>query len=245
MARDPMQNALDEHAAAYEGNSPYDLDNGILMRWYARRVVELTRGARAVLELGLGHGFTAQVFAPEFEDYTILEGSAAVIAAFRRRCPGFRGRIVEGFFEDYAPPAPFDVVIMGFVLEHVEDPEGLLRRYGRLLGPGGRLFVAVPNAASMNRRLGHLAGLLPDLLQLSQHDLDLGHRRYFTTESLREAVERAGGEVVRMEGIYLKPLTTEQLRSLGLSPRIFEALCQLGTAYPELCCGLLAEVRFP
>lgn len=239
-----MSNPLDKHVVAYEGKSVYDFDNRILLTWYARRILELARGATALLELGLGHGFAAQVFSGHFARHVVLEGSAAVIAHFRQHHPGFGAEIVETYFETYAAKEKFDAIVMGFVLEHVEDPVALLRRYRGFLAPGGRIYAAVPNAASMNRRLGHYAGLLPDLFQLSQNDLDLGHRRFFTVDSLREDVRKAGGRVDRMEGIYLKPLTTAQLLALNLDERIIDGLCQLGVGYPELSCGLLAEVTF-
>ena len=45
-----------------------------------------------------------------------------------------------------------------------------------------------------------------------------------------------------MEGIYLKPFTTNQILSLDLDRSIIESLCALGVDYPELSCGLLAEI---
>jgi trans-aconitate methyltransferase len=239
-----MSDELDRHVVAYEGRSIYDFDNRILLDWYSRRILELTTGASSLLELGLGHGFTAQVFGGRFERYRILEGSQAVIANFRKNFPGLDPEIVQTSFDEYAAQEKFDVVVMGFVLEHVEDPVGLLRRYQGLVAPEGSVFVAVPNAETMNRRLGNLAGILPDLSQLSQNDLDLGHRRSFTTESLTKTIRDAGGRVERLEGIFLKPLTTAQLLSLDLDERILEGMCQLGVDYPELSCGLLAEVAF-
>jgi hypothetical protein len=54
---------------------------------------------------------------------------------------------------------------------------------------------------SMNRRLGHLAGLLPDLNALSERLL-LGHKRYYTVDSLQAELRDAGYQVERVEGIY-------------------------------------------
>lgn len=104
------------------------------------------------------------------------------------------------------------------------------------------MFVTVPNAEVLNRKLGHLAGMLPDMQALSDHDLLLGHKRYYTVNSLKKDVEEAGYRVTRTEGIYLKPLTTSQMLSLKLDSRIIDALCTVGIDYPELSCGILLEL---
>ena len=57
-----MKNQLDKYIMAYEGKTIYDFDNDILLNWYPKRIIELTKGATSILELGLGHGFTVQIF---------------------------------------------------------------------------------------------------------------------------------------------------------------------------------------
>lgn len=47
---------------------------------------------------------------------------------------------VQDIFK-WAPTKPCDVIVMGEVLEHVEDPESLLRRAASFLAPDGRLFI--------------------------------------------------------------------------------------------------------
>jgi len=94
----------------------------------------------------------------------------------------------------------------------------------------------------MNRRLGHLAGMLPDMEALSENDLVLGHQRYFTVRSLTQLVSDAGYKLETMEGIYLKPFATSQLLSLNLDTKVIRALCEMGVDYPELSCGLLAQL---
>lgn len=239
-----MNDRLDQYVATYEGNTLYDFDNRILLNWYPRRILDLTPGASSLLELGLGHGFAAQVFAGHFARHTILEGSPAVIAHFRKNHPQFNAEIVETYFEKFDAKRKYDIIVMGFVFEHVENPVALLQRFKDFLSPGGKVFVAVPNAESMNRQLGQYAGLLPDLFQLSQNDIQSGHLRYYTTKSIREDIQKAGGRVDRMEGLFLKPFTTTQLLTLKLDEKIIDALCQLGRRYPELSLGILAEVGF-
>lgn len=40
--------------------------------------------------------------------------------------------------------ASFDTVIMNDFMEHISDPEGVLRESLRLLAPGGRIFINFP-----------------------------------------------------------------------------------------------------
>ena len=51
------------------------------------------------------------------------------------------------------PDEHFDVVSLIEVLEHVLDPEDLLREASRLLRPGGALIATTPNIGSLNYRL--------------------------------------------------------------------------------------------
>ncbi|MDR7271876.1 SAM-dependent methyltransferase [Pelomonas saccharophila] len=237
-----MTNTLDAHVEAYSGKNLYDFDNEILLNWYPQRIALHSAGARSLLELGLGHGFSTDNFSRLFDRHLVLEGSGAVIENFQRRFPACRAEVVETYFENFDTDERFDVIVMGFILEHVDDPRLIIERYKHLLAPGGRMFIAVPNAAVMNRRLGHLAGLLPDMEALSENDLLLGHKRYYTVETLSADVEQVGCQVDRLEGIYLKPLTTRQMVSLNLSPDLIQSLCRLGVDYPELSCGILAEI---
>jgi len=132
---------------------------------------------------------------------------------------------------------------LGFILEHVDNPVQIMNRYKQFLAPGGKLFIAVPNAEVLNRRLGNLAGLLPNIQALSDNDLILGHKRFYSVKTLNDDVKNAGFEIVRMEGIYLKPFTTEQMLSLQFKKNIFDALCEVGVAYPELSCGILGQLK--
>ena len=238
-----MKPDLNKHVTAYQGNTLYDFDNEVLLTWYASRIVALEGRAESVLELGLGHGHTARVFASHFKEYTILDGSAAVIENFKAHNPECRARIFQSLFEEYEGREDYDIVVLGFVLEHVDDPVFVIRHFMRNVRPGGRMYIAVPNAEVLNRRLGRLAGMLPDIQRLSENDLLLGHQRYYTMQSLTSDIIKAGCEIEKTEGIYLKPFTTEQILSLHLDRKVITALCEVGIQYPELCCAIMVSIR--
>ncbi|MBN8767109.1 MAG: class I SAM-dependent methyltransferase [Thiobacillus sp.] len=237
-----MGNALDDHVRAYQGENLYDFDNLIQLKWYPERIAQFSAGATSLLELGLGHGITADVFGQYFKRHVVIDASPAVIENFRRRFPGSKAEIVESYFESFGTDERFDVIVCGYILEHVDDPVRILKHFRRFLAPGGRMFVTVPNAEVLNRKLGHLAGMLPDMQALSEHDRLLGHQRYYTVGSLRKDIEESGYEIRRLEGIYLKPLTTRQMIALDLDENIIRALCEVAIDYPELSCGILAEL---
>jgi trans-aconitate methyltransferase len=237
-----LNNRLDVHVAAYEGENIYDFDNEILLTWYPKRIAHVIKDPRSVLDLGLGHGFATEIFSGRCGRHVVLEGSPAVTQNFKLRFPDNRSEVIETYFEEFDTEERFDLIVMGFILEHVDDPLLILNRFRKFLTPTGKLFVAVPNAEVMNRRLGHLAGILPDMEALSENDLLLGHQRYFTVDSLTKLVSDAGYKIEKMEGIYLKPFATSQILSLNLATDIIQALCEIGIEYPELSCAMLAQL---
>lgn len=234
-------NVLDTHLKAYQKSYIYEFDNQIQMNWYPKRVVSEKQEGASLLELGLGHGITTNYYSNFFERHLVLDASPAVISYFKESFPNCKAEIQEVYFEDFETTEKFDLISMGFVLEHVDDPALVLAHYKQFLKPGGRIIATVPNAEVMNRKLGHIAGLLPDMQVLSEHDLVCGHKRYFTVQSFTDTIKREGYTIKRIEGIYLKPLTTAQMISLNLDEKIIEALCIMGIDYPELCCGILVE----
>ncbi len=236
---------LDDYLIAYQGDNIYDFDNNLLLNWYPKRVIKAlgdTTG-KSLLELGLGHGITTSLFSKQFERHLVLDGSSAIINKFKKAFPNFSGELQQTYFEEFETEERFDVIIMGFVLEHVDDAVLVLNHFKRFLKPAGRIFIAVPNAEVLNRRIGHKANLLEDMTALSEHDHMLGHKRYYSVNTLTADVNKAGFKITKLEGLYLKPLTTSQMLSLNLSDDIMTALCEIGIDYPELSCGILAEIE--
>jgi SAM-dependent methyltransferase len=75
------------------------------------------------------------------------------------------------------PDALFDEVIIWHVLEHLSDPRGTLIEIRRILKPGGRLIVAVPNYSSLQSRWSGPAWFHLDLPRHLYHFPLAGLRR--------------------------------------------------------------------
>ena len=241
---------IEQDSAAYVPGFAYYEDNIRLLRAGLEQMVRRTAGLGrfSLLSLGIGHRYTVKGLldrlGARLDRYVIVEGSQDIIDLLRRELTlPPQVQLERAYFEEFETDQRFDVIEMGFVLEHVLDPALVVRRFSRFLAPGGRLMVSVPNAHSLHRLVGHAAGLLPEVHELSQADLALGHRRYFDPESIAALLAGCGLEVVERAGLMLKPLTTAQLASLKLEAKVVEAMDEVGFGLPELCNAIFLEAR--
>jgi 2-polyprenyl-3-methyl-5-hydroxy-6-metoxy-1,4-benzoquinol methylase len=239
---------LDQYVGAYHGDFPFADENLGMLRAYASYFIDSV-GVRAnsdVLSLGIGYQIVSQSIVRELgsrlASYTIVEGSRAVITEFTSQWPLERKpEVFEAYFESFEPTRKFDAIEMGFVLEHVDDPALVVRRFRQFLKPDGFIGMAVPNARSLHRLIGHEAGLLDDVYKLSAEDLQLGHKRYFDLDSFRHLAESEGLVVRRARGIMMKPVTTSQLGSLNLSPEVEQALYKVADRLPAISNAMYIE----
>jgi 2-polyprenyl-3-methyl-5-hydroxy-6-metoxy-1,4-benzoquinol methylase len=94
------------------------------------------------------------------------------------------------------PGRRFDLVLLADVLEHVVDPQAVLRRFAGYLAEDGQLLVSLPNVAAWTVRLGLLAGRFD---YRPSGILDDSHLRFFTRDTARRLLDEAGLEVLRIE----------------------------------------------
>jgi 2-polyprenyl-3-methyl-5-hydroxy-6-metoxy-1,4-benzoquinol methylase len=240
---------LDNYQSAYQPEFRFNDENVMTLSFYAERMCKVLRASKAesILSLGIGHRVVSQAILNEFKHsikrYLIVEGSPEIIADYKNRFPDLPAgtELLQTYFEEFKTDEKFDAIEMGFVLEHVDDPAQIINIYKKFLNPGGTIFLAVPNARSMHRQLGHLAGLLKDMYNLSAEDLQLGHKRYFDLQSFQKLITGCGLKIKKVEGNFMKPFTTGQLNSLELKPEIWRALMEYGIDHPDSCNSIYVE----
>ena len=177
------------YAQFYEGGRALRSLLRFDIRYRVRRLHEVlaSRGipvhGQRVFDVGFGWGDLLASFPPSCAITGADISSSAVQAARRdsRFAPYERARFVcvgEDAY-DALPSGPFDLVISSHTLEHVADDEAMLRALRARLRRRGTLAVFVP---------------------IEEPDYNLLHRRAYSLQSIAERVERAGFELVHVEG---------------------------------------------
>jgi 2-polyprenyl-3-methyl-5-hydroxy-6-metoxy-1,4-benzoquinol methylase len=197
----------------------------------------------SVLELGSFRGDFTRRLIEHFTDITCVEASAEAVEASRATL-GDAVRIVHGTFETVALGRRFDNIVLTHVLEHLDDPVGVLARVNKeWLSESGRLFLACPNANAASRQIAVRMGLITHNAAVTPAEHEHGHRITYALDTLERDARAAGLTVVHQSGVFFKALANFQwdrlLATDIISKEYLEGCYQLGQLYPDLCSSIV------
>ena len=217
----------------------FDLD---VMHPFMLRSFEPFFNAGSVLELGSFRGDFTRRLTARFSDITCVEASGEAVAASRAAL-GDNVRFVQGLFETVSLGRTFDNIVLTHVLEHLDDPVGVLTRVNReWLSESGRLFLVCPNANAASRQIAVRMGLVTHNAAVTPAEKEHGHRITYSLDTIERDARAAGLTVVHRSGIFFKALANFQwdrlLATDIISPEYLEGCYQLGQVYPDLCSSI-------
>lgn len=170
-----------------------------LRQKYRRYFGTLARLApnRRFLDVGSGAGISVHTAQEEFGfDARGIEPSARAVELSRARLGVEVTRGLLGVERDL--PRDFGALTLWDVVEHVGNPEDLLRECHDHLAPGGVFLLETPDEDALLRRLIRgLATLGVDRLDARGSIYYRAHRFYFTRRAMRGMLERCGFRQVR------------------------------------------------
>ncbi len=142
-----------------------------------------------LLDVGCADGYLSRLFAARGFLVTAID---APPSRERKLAAGIR--FLEADLDRGLPPVdgPFDFVVCGDVLEHLRDPEILLREIRSRLAAGGKLVASLPNSGNIYFRLNVLLGKFP------QHDrglFDRTHLHFYMWKGWNDLLGRTGFQV--------------------------------------------------
>lgn len=187
-------------------------DNNGISAWYKERVVHnegfpelidlMRESDRKILDVGCGAGGNARLMkkcGKSVYGITLSEAEAKVVAPIV-------DQVVVGNIEtmqlDY-PAEFFDGIVLSHVLEHLLDPLSVLIRLKKILRPGGRVYVALPNICFYKERIKITLGRFR---YADDGIIDRLHLRFFTFETTQELVQNGGYKIMSAKAIGGVPL---------------------------------------
>ncbi len=155
-----------------------------------QKILSIVGRKKQVLDVGCASGYLCRELLKQDCLVTGIEINPKAAKVAEKYCR----RVIIGDIENQTTMEKlrgekFDVLILADVLEHLKDPENVLKGIVKFLSNNGEIIISVPNIAFLTNRL---------LLLLGRFDytewgiMDRTHLRFFTKRSVMELIEACG-----------------------------------------------------
>ena len=106
-------------------------------------------GKLSILDIGPGHGFFSYLVKKEFPDYQKIDivDISDTSLEMTKKIIGFDGakiKYTKKDIFDYDDSNKYDFIVLGEVIEHLDEPKQILIKLSKLLKPGGLLWITTP-----------------------------------------------------------------------------------------------------
>jgi len=173
-----------------------------------------------VLDVGCSAGYLSERMAAAGSEVIGLDLDPEAVKVAERFCSEVHVGDLERMDLPFEPGS-FDAVVCGDIIEHLRDPDALLRRLRPLAKPGGLLALSTPNVANWTVRLKLAAGRFD---YAERGIMDRTHMRFFTRRTLVECVEGAGWRIERLDFTAPVPVLGERFPALERGARAIASL---------------------
>ncbi len=179
------------------GYANYTADEPLYLKTFARRLRFVhkhlepeSRPDHRVLDVGCAAGYFLRVMQAEGHDIRGVELSPAIAKIAREHLGKDRvhvGTLDDAISKGFAEPGSFDMVTMWDVIEHVPDPQQLLREVHSVLKPDGVIILETQNVDSKFAKI---------LGKRWQHYKHQEHLYHFNPATIARILTDCGFEIV-------------------------------------------------
>lgn len=210
------------HGGAADGYADYTGSEGTLRLEFQdalHHVLKRTPQRENLLEFGCAYGFFLDEAARHFRQVEGIEFSADAA----RVCQTRGLKVTTGVVDETTLRGPYDAAVGLDVIEHIPEPQEVVRLIGQRLKPGGVLLLRTGDWGSL---LARAMGKRWRLMTPPQH------LSFFTETSMQRMIERAGLRVLELshpwKRVPLSLMVFQLQRLIGLTPKNVAALNRVG-----------------
>jgi 2-polyprenyl-3-methyl-5-hydroxy-6-metoxy-1,4-benzoquinol methylase len=173
-----------------------------------------------VLDIGAGDGLVLDWLSNETQnrvECTGIELNEDAVQLMRDK--GHTAHVCSASAKYPFDDEQFDVVFAGEVIEHVFDPDAMLRECHRVLTPSGTLVITTPNLLAWHNRLLMLLGVTPFFVEhsyletygpkyslLRRASVPVGHLRIYNLTPFKALLRRNGFKIEKVRGFAYLPI---------------------------------------
>ena len=221
------------------------------------REIELLKSVslkkKHILELGCGYRplFLAL---QGFTSYLAVEPGKDPFNEVLNKSKKFKNvHVINSTFEEWClenSKDKVDLIVLPGVLHEVNNANEFLNLCFDHLNPGGCIYINVPNANSLHRRIAVSMGILNDTTEKSPRNLELEQNYNFTLESLKDLLNQVSNnlEFIKLKTFFLKPFTHDQMLSMYnkgiIDHKIIKGLYDVSDQSEELGSEIACLVKY-
>ena len=172
--------------------------------------------SKDVLEIGCGF---RPIFKPakKFKSYLAIEpGNDAFKSVLKLSKKNKKVSVINSTFEEWCslkPTERFDVIIIPGVLHEVASPKKILKLCVNHLRDKGIIYINVPNANSLHRRLAVCMGLIKKNSETTYRNKKFQQNSNFSFKSMSKLIHEISSKlkIIKLESFFLKPFTHSQM----------------------------------
>lgn len=155
--------------------------------------VDMLGTGRKILDVGAGDGAISQILRDKGNNVVAIDLPTVIRTGLSKTwLPKVAGDASRSLpFKDQS----FTAVLAGEIIEHIIDIGPFLTEIHRILTPDGLLVLTTPNAV---RELNRINMLLGSVHTWHEWNKPIHHVRYFTPQTLQEAIVKHGFKPVEM-----------------------------------------------
>lgn len=191
-----------------------------------RKLLDLLQfNNKTVLEIGCGY---RPIFmtATGYKNYTALEPGRLASDFSLEKSKDFKNvQVIKTGLEAWSAAnreASFDLIILPGVLHEVDDPKLFFTTCFKHLKPHGQMYINVPNAGSLHRRLAAEMGLIKSITDHGERNVELQQNSIFSLAGLEALITSCNLplNILVSTSFFLKPFTHEQMMEILDTPNI-------------------------